>query len=90
MRGLDQFRRLAEIGLAAGRVDKRVDFAAPDDRAREYRIAGFARDRQRFARQRRLVDRDFVALQQTRVGGHDVAQPQADRRRRAPGPSPAA
>ena len=78
-RRLDQFRRLAEIGLAAGRIDQRVDLAATNDRAGEHRVAGFACRRQRLAGQRRLIDRDFVAVQQTRVGGNDVAQTQADR-----------
>ena len=91
-RGLHQFRGLAEIGLAARRIDQRADLAATDDRAGEYRVAGFARGGQRLAGQRGLVDGNLVAVQQARVRRHDVAQTQADdvarhqfpRRRRDP------
>ena len=72
-RRLDQFRRPAEIGLAARRIDERVDLAAPDDRAGEHCVAGFACGRKRLARERRLIHGDFVAVQQTRVGGNDIA-----------------
>ena len=77
-RRLDQFRRLAEVGFAARRVDQRADFAAPNDRAGEDGVAGFARGGQGLPGQRRLVDGYLVAVQQAGVGRHDVAQAQAD------------
>ena len=42
-RRLHQFRRFAEVGFAARRVDQRVDFAATNDRTGEDGVAGFAR-----------------------------------------------
>ena len=39
---------------------------------------GLLRGGQRFARQRGLIDLDRVAVQQARIGRHDVAQAQAD------------
>ena len=77
-RRLHQFRRLAKIGFAAGRVDQRVDFAATNDGPGEDGVAGFARGGHRFPGQRRLVDRYLVAFKQARVGRHDVAEAQAD------------
>jgi hypothetical protein len=77
-RRLHQFRRLAEIGFLARRIDQRTDLAATNDRTGEYGVAGFARGGQRFARQRRLIDGNLVAVQQTRICRHDVAQAQAD------------
>ena len=77
-RRLHQFRRLAEIGVLARRIDQRTDLAATNDRTGEYGLAGFARGGQRFSRQRRLIDRNLVAVQQTRICRHDVAQAQAD------------
>ena len=77
-RRLHQLRRLAEVGFAAGRIDQRVDFAATNDRSGEDGVAGFARGGQGFAGQRRLVDGYLVAVQQARVGRHDVAEAQAD------------
>ena len=77
-RRLHQFRRLAKIGFAAGRVDQRVDFAATNDRPGKDGVARFTRGGQGFPGQRRLVDGYLVAVQQARVGGHDVAQAQAD------------
>ena len=77
-RRLHQFRGLAEIGVLARRIDQGTDLAAANDRTGEYGVAGFARGRQRFSRQRRLIDGNFVAVQQTRVRRHDVAQAQAD------------
>jgi len=77
-RRLDQFRRLAEVGFAARRVDQRADFAATNDRTGEDGVAGFARGGQRFPGQRRLVHGYLVAVQQARIGRHDVAQAQAD------------
>ena len=87
-----QFRRLAEVGLHARRIDQRTDLAAADDRAGEHGVAGFARRGQRLTGQRRLVDGNFVAVQQTGIRRHDIAQAQADdvtrhqfpRRRRDP------
>ena len=55
-RRLHQFRRLAKIGLAAGRVDQRVDFAATNDRPGKDGVARFTRGGQGFPGQRRLVD----------------------------------
>ncbi len=78
-RRLHQFRRLAEVGFAARRVDERVDFAATNDRSGEDRVAGFARGGQGFPGQRRLVDGYLVAVQQARVGRHDVAKAESDR-----------
>ena len=91
-RRLHQFRRLAEVGFAARRIDQSADFAAANDRTGEDRVAGFARGGQRLPGQRRLVDGYLVAVQQARIGRHDVAQAQADgvarhqfpRRRRDP------
>ena len=77
-RRLHQFRRLAEVGFAARRVDQRVDFAATNDRTGEDGVAGFARCGQGLPGQRRLVDGYLVAVQQARIGRHDVAQAQAD------------
>ncbi len=77
-RRLHQFRRLAEIGFAAGRVDQRVDFAATNDRPGEDGVARLAGGGQGFPGQRRLVDRDLVAVQEARVGRHDIAQAQAN------------
>ena len=76
--GLHQFRGLAEIGLATRRIDQRADFAAADDRTGKHRVARLASGGQQFARQRGLVDGDFVAVQQARIRWHDVAQTQAD------------
>ena len=77
-RGLHQFRRLAEVGFAARRVNQRADFAATNDRTGEHGVAGFARGGQQLSGQRRLVDRYLVAVQQARIGRHNVAQAQAD------------
>ena len=78
-RRLHQFRRLAEVGFAACRIDERADFAATNDRTGEHGVARFARGRQGLPGQRRLVHRYLVAVQQARVGRHDVAETQADR-----------
>ena len=77
-RRLHQFRRLAEVGFAARRVDQRVDFAATNDRTGEDGVARFTRGGQGLPGQRRLVDGYLVAVQQARVGRHDVAEAQAD------------
>ena len=78
-RRLHQLRRLAEVGFAAGRVDQRVDFAAANYGPGEDGVAGFARRGQGFPGQRRLIDRQLVAVEQARVGRHDVAQAKSDR-----------
>ena len=77
-RRLHQFRGLAEVGFAARRIDQRADFAATDDRTGEHGVAGFARGGQQLSGQRRLVHGYLVAVQQARIGRHDVAQAQAD------------
>ena len=64
--------------FAPGGVHHRVDLALADDRAREHRLARFARDGQRLARQRGLIHLHRVALEQARVRRHDVAQAHAD------------
>ena len=77
-RRLHQFRRLAEVGFAAGRVDERIDFAATNDRPGEDGVAGFARGGQRFPGERRLVYGYLVAVQQARIRRHDVTEAQSD------------
>jgi hypothetical protein len=75
---LHEFGRFAEIGLAAGGVDQCADFAAAHDGAGKYRVAVFLGGRHRLSGQGGLIERNLVALQQPRVRGNDVAQPQAD------------
>src|SRR5271165_3784709 len=63
-RRLHEFRRLAEVGFAARRVDERADFAATNDRTGEDGVARFTRGGQGLPGQRRLVDGYLVAVQQ--------------------------
>ena len=92
MRGLHQVGCLAEIGLVAGGIDQGADFAAPDDRTGEDGVAGFLAGGQRLPGQGGLIHGDLVAIQETGIGGNDVAQTQTDHvprhellgRRRAP------
>ena len=74
---LHQFRRLAKIGFAAGRVDQGVDFAATNDRPGEDGVAQFTGGGHEIAGQADWST-DIVAVQQARVGPHDVAQAQAN------------
>ena len=78
VRLLHQLRGLAEVGVRAGGVHHRVDFALADDRTRKHRLARFSRGGQRFARQRGLIHLHRVTLQQARIRRHDVAQAHAD------------
>ena len=71
-------RGFAEVGVRAGGVHHRVDFALTDNRTRKHRFARFGGDGQRFAGQRRLVDLNRIARQQARIRRHNVTQPQAD------------
>ena len=48
------------------------------DRTRVCILTGFLRDRQRFPRERGLVDTDVVALDELTIGGHDVPEIQAN------------
>ena len=91
---LHQFRRLAEVRVRTGGIDQCTDLALTNDRSREHRLARLAGGRQRLAGQRGLIHLDRIALEETRVRRHDVAQPDADdvaghqltRRRGDPGP----
>ena len=78
VRLLHQLRRLAEVGVRAGGVHHRVDFALADNRPRKHRLARFALGGQRLARQCGLIHFHRVARQQARIRRHDVAQAQAD------------
>ena len=93
---LHQLRRLAEVGVRAGRIDQRPDFPPSNDRTREHSLARLTGSGQGFARQRRLIHFHLIAVQQAGIGRYNVAQPQADhisrhqfpRRRRDPFPIP--
>ncbi len=78
LRLLDQLGGLAEVGVGAGGVDQGADLTLSDDRRGEHRLTGLAGGGQRFSGQRGLIHLDRVALQQARIGGHNVAQAQAD------------
>ena len=78
VRLLHQLRGLAEVGVRAGGVHQRVDFALADNRPRKHSLARFARDGQRFSGQRGLIHLHRIALQQARIRRHDVAQAHAD------------
>jgi hypothetical protein len=75
---LHQLRGLAEVRVRAGRIHHGVDLALTENRARKHRAAGFDGDGQGFSCQRRLIHFDWIARQQARVRGYDVAQTQTD------------
>ena len=75
---LNQFRCLAEIGVGAGGINQRADFALTDDRAGKYCFAGFAFGWQRLSRQCGLIHFYRVPLQQPRIRRHDVAKTDAN------------
>ena len=78
-----------------GRDDQRRARAADDRRAEEHQVRRVGPDasrsvrprrflgRQRLARQRRLLDGEIARLEQARVGRHQIAGRQPERRRRA-------
>ncbi len=75
---LHQLRGLAEVGVRAGGVDHRVDFALPHNRPRKHRLARFALGGQGFAGQRGLIHLHGVARQQARIRRDNIAQAKAD------------
>ena len=75
---VDHLRRPPEEGPAAREADDRLELAAAHDTTHEDRVVRRPRDRQRFARQRRLVHLERLARAQLAVRRHDVAQLQVD------------
>ena len=69
LRLFDEMRRLAEIGVHAGRGDDSLHLAVLGDRAGIGVVAGLLVDRQRFPGQRRLVDAEIIAFDQCRSAG---------------------
>ena len=78
MRLLDEFRRLAEISVGAGGIHECGALTPANDRPGEHRLPGLARGRETFARQRGLIHRHGVPVQQARIRRHDVALFQLD------------
>ena len=68
----------AEERVGAGRDDDALHLALLDDAARIGLVADLLRNRQGFARQRRLVDGGVIAADKPQVGGHDDAEPDLD------------
>jgi len=71
--GAGEVGRPAEVGLVAGGIDQGADLATPDDRAGEHGVAGLLADRQRLPGQGCLVHGHLVAVQETGIGGNEVA-----------------
>ena len=71
---LDETGGLAEIGLHSGRGDDAGHLALLGDGARIGLVPGLFVDRERFSRQRRLVDAQVIAFDQLQIGGNDIAQ----------------
>ena len=78
VRLLHQLRGLAEIGIRAGRIDQGTDFTLAKNRTGEHRLTRFTHGGQGLSGQRRLIHFHRVAVQQARIGRHDVAQAQSD------------
>uniref|UniRef100_J3L015 Uncharacterized protein n=1 Tax=Oryza brachyantha TaxID=4533 RepID=J3L015_ORYBR len=75
---VDEVRRLPKEGVHAGGDDDGVDLALLARRPRVDALAGALGHRQRLAGERRLVHLKRVALEEARVGRHDVAELNAD------------
>ena len=78
VRLLHQLRRLAEVGFLACGIDHCANFALADDRTGKYCVAGFALGGQRLSCQRGLIHLHRVAVQQSRIRRHNIAQAHAD------------
>ena len=65
-------------GVDPGRDDDTLHLALLDDAARIGLVADFLCDGERFACQRRLIDRGVIAADKPQVGGHDDAEPDLD------------
>ena len=75
---LHQLRRLAEISFFARGIDHCACFTLADDGTGKHGIAGFSLGGQRLSCQRGLIHFHRVAVQQSRIRRHNVAQAHAD------------
>ena len=71
---LDQSCGAAEERVHSGGDDQPIHLAHAHDRSRIRYVIFLLVDRQRFARQRRLIDAEVVAIDQLQVGRDDIAE----------------
>ena len=72
---LHQLRGLAEVSVCPGGIDDGVDLTLADDGAGVHSPAWLGSDWQRLASQSGLIYLDRIAIEQSCIGGNDVAQP---------------
>ncbi len=75
---LHELSGLPDVRGRARGVDECADLALAADEGGEHRVAGLAGGGQGLPGQRRLVHFDRVAVEEPCIGGHDVAEAQAD------------
>jgi hypothetical protein len=73
VRLLNELRGLPEVGLGASGVDQRAALTSPNDRPRKHCIARVSRRGQGLTRQRGLIDRHRISVEQASVRRDDVA-----------------
>jgi hypothetical protein len=76
--GLHHLRRLAKVGVRTGGIDDGVDLTLADDGAGVHCPTWLGSDWQRLSGQCRLIHLDRIAIQQPRICGNDVAQPETN------------
>ncbi|KAG0506007.1 MAG: hypothetical protein Udaeo_06330 [Candidatus Udaeobacter sp.] len=77
-RACDQFRRASKKRVRAGGSNYRRHFALFNDRARVRVLARFLAHRQRFSRERGLIDADVIARDECAISRNNVAEIQSN------------